>query len=306
MRPNAARRAAAVLVPALAFSASAALVPAAPAVAQPAEGCTVQSASITWGFKESFRAYLSGSIAHGSWAVSDGAAYQTPSFGFSGGTGSYEPYTGTGEIAFTGTIRFTGHEGLLDTTVANPTIVFGGADSATLHIDLTNLTMDEALAGEQETAVSERLAFVAIDLSAASLSVQDGVLLLAAAEAPTAITAGGYEAFGTYQAGESFDPFTFEAVGVCAASVGDQVRSSPEPSPTASASPDVEAQDGVLPGWFGAAAVAALVALGAIGMSVLRRRRSARDGDGREGDGDDRRDGDAGDRRHQGDTGSEP
>src|SRR5690606_23738697 len=43
-------------------------------------GCTVTDAELVWGYKESFRSYISGSIAHGEWTVADGAAYETPNF----------------------------------------------------------------------------------------------------------------------------------------------------------------------------------------------------------------------------------
>ncbi|HEV8012740.1 MAG TPA: HtaA domain-containing protein, partial [Pontimonas sp.] len=34
------------------------------------DACQVEDVSITWGFKESFRSYISSSIANGSWEVS--------------------------------------------------------------------------------------------------------------------------------------------------------------------------------------------------------------------------------------------
>ena len=41
-----------------------------------APGCDVVSASLEWGFKESFRGYIDGSIANGEWTVAEGAAYE--------------------------------------------------------------------------------------------------------------------------------------------------------------------------------------------------------------------------------------
>ncbi len=66
-----------------------------------AEGCPVDDATLTWGFKETFRSYISGSIANGEWTVADGATYETPDFGWSDGTGAYDPDGGEGLIAFT-------------------------------------------------------------------------------------------------------------------------------------------------------------------------------------------------------------
>ena len=84
-------------------------------------------ASLTWGFKETFRSYISGTIANGEWTVADGATYETPDFGWADGVGSFDPSTGEGTISFDGSIRFTGHGGVLDTTVSNPQLrLLGG------------------------------------------------------------------------------------------------------------------------------------------------------------------------------------
>ncbi|MGO3032767.1 MAG: HtaA domain-containing protein, partial [Microbacterium gubbeenense] len=115
--------------------AAAMLVPATAASAQTtadAEACVVTDGTFSWGVKESFRSYISGTIANGSWEALDGATYETPNFEWTGATGSYDPATGTGSVSFPGTVHFTGHDGVLDLTLGNPTIEFEGETAALL------------------------------------------------------------------------------------------------------------------------------------------------------------------------------
>src|SRR5690554_3818989 len=97
-----ARRTAALLLSAATALAPLGLVAAPAASAAAAEGCSVESGTMTWGVKESFRSYISGSIAKGSWEATDGATYETPSFTFTGATGQLDAASGAGAIAFTG------------------------------------------------------------------------------------------------------------------------------------------------------------------------------------------------------------
>ncbi|MGV3713020.1 HtaA domain-containing protein [Pseudolysinimonas sp.] len=186
-------------------------LPAAPAVAQEAQppGCDVEAATLDWGFKESFRAYIDGSIANGEWTVADGATYETPTFGFTASDGRIDPSGPNGSIEFPGSVRFTGHDGLLDTTIANPVLVLrAGGEDALLLLDVTGATMDGDAVAVEETP------FVAIDLAGQDLAPVDGVLTIS--EAPTALTADGEIAFPNYPAGEAFDPVTITMdVGDC-------------------------------------------------------------------------------------------
>ena len=164
-------------------------------------GCLVDDATITWGFKESFRSYISGSIANGEWTVADGATYEVPNFGWADGTGAYEPSDSTGELAFAGSITFTGHGGVLNTTVANPTVRFLDADTAFIDLDVSGTTQDG-------TAVSQTgVEFVELDLTAATVeTASDGTVTIT--DAPAVLTDAGAAAFGTYETGEAFDPVT--------------------------------------------------------------------------------------------------
>ncbi len=165
-------------------------------VAAVTTGCAVTDAALTWGFKESFRSYISGTIANGEWTVANGATYATPEFGWSAGTGTISD--GVGTIDFDGSVEFTGHGGILDTTVANPRLVFDGSGTARLLLDVSGTTQ------QGETIDEKAVDFASIDLGTATYG--DGTVTIVAAR--TILTEPGAVAFGTYEAGEPFDPLT--------------------------------------------------------------------------------------------------
>lgn len=184
-----------------------ALVPAAPAVAQ-APGCDVASATLDWGFKESFRAYIDGSIANGEWTVADGATYATPTFTFPAASGRVDPRDPNGTIGFTGSVRFTGHGDVLDTTISNPVLVIRPDGTGVLLLDVSGDTME----GDPVSVTESE--FLDVDLGGQNLTPVDGVITIDAA--PTTLTADGSAAFPNYPAGEAFDPITVTAeVGDC-------------------------------------------------------------------------------------------
>lgn len=179
-----------------------------------ANPCSVTDATLTWGFKESFRSYISSAIANGEWTVSDGATYETPDFGWTDGTGSYEPANGEGLVRFTGSIRFTGHGGVLDTTVANPQLRFLGDGDAMLLLDVAGVTQDGAPIDQKAVEFAELDLADAVDLG-------DGDVTITAA--PAALTPDGATAFGTYEADEPLDPLsaTFTLSSACVATAVD-------------------------------------------------------------------------------------
>jgi hypothetical protein len=228
------------------------LVPSAPALAQ-SSGCDVGGATLSWGFKESFRAYIDGSIANGEWTVADGATYETPLFGFPGGAGRVSGLPLEGQVDFPGSVRFTGHGGILDTTVANPVLVFDGDDTAILLLDVSGPTME----GDQVSVTATP--FVAVDLSGQDLTPVDGIITLT--DAPTVLTADGETAFPNYAAGTDFDPLSATIpVGDCA------ITAPPSGGDTA-----VEGIPWLLPALLAAAVAAAAVV---VGVLAARRRRS--------------------------------
>ena len=184
--------------------------------------CTVADATLTWGFKESFRAYLSGTIAKGSWTAFDGATYDVPNFSFPHQSGSYNPESSQADIMFAGTVVFTGHEGVLNSTVSNPRLVATSDTSATLFVDISGETMDGVTVSE--TAVS----FANVDLGLATVT-RDG-MTVTIADAPATLTRDGARAFGTYPAGEELDPITVVMLSTldCAVGGSDSVWSAGE------------------------------------------------------------------------------
>jgi Htaa len=172
-----------------------------------AGACEVTAGSLTWGFKESFRSYISGTIAKGKWTVGDGATYSTPNFGWTDASGSLDGAAGS--IAFAGSIEFTGHGGILDTTVANPSVRF---DGSTAYLDL-----DVAGTTQQGNPIDEKsVEFVVLDLTAATVEATGSTVEIVGA--PAHLTADGAHAFGTYKSGEKFDPVTlsFTTSSTCA------------------------------------------------------------------------------------------
>jgi hypothetical protein len=167
--------------------------------------CEISDATITWGVKESLRSYISGTIANGEWAVSDGATYETPNFSWNAGSGQLA--AGNGTLAFDGSLRFIGHDGILDTTLSALELRFDGSTTGHLIFDVSGTTQDGTPV--DETGVE----FADIDTS--GFTVAGGTATLAAA--PATLTEAGSAAFGTYPAGEELDPITvtFGATSDC-------------------------------------------------------------------------------------------
>ena len=202
------------LVPALAVAPALPVPPVLPALsaapAAAAESCDVDAATLTWGFKESFRSYISSTIANGEWTVADGATYATPNFGFDDGVGTFVGADGT--VSFAGSIEFTGHGGILDTTISKPRLKFVD-DTALLVLDVSGTT-------QQGLAVdTANVEFALLDLNSATIT-RDATSITVA-NAPAALTAAGADAFGTYPVGEALDPvtFAFGTSAACAASL---------------------------------------------------------------------------------------
>lgn len=175
---------------------------AAPVVTETADNaCTVTSGTLMWGVKESFRSYISGAIANGSWEPSAGATYETPNFQWDGGTGEYDPETGIGIVHFAGTVHFTGHDGVLDLTMANPTIEFEGDGKAALLLDVRSTD------AQGELAIDTTQEWVGEVEAPSQLTVAGSKLDTGAM--PTVLTNSGAKAFaGFYEAGAELDPIT--------------------------------------------------------------------------------------------------
>ena len=159
---------------------------------------TIKSANLGWGVRDSFRNYVRGGIANGSWEL-NGTSYSSDAFNWSNGTGTFKG--GKGSISFSGSVRFTGHHGILDTTIANPRLEING-NSGTLYA-----TMNSNDPSGKATNYGE-VALLKVDLSGLQSSA-DAVSVNGAA---TTLTAEGAKAFaGFYDAGKDMAPLSFSA-----------------------------------------------------------------------------------------------
>lgn len=225
--------------------------------------CEVSDASLVWGFKESFRAYIDGSIANGEWTTDGDASYSTPLFTWSGGSGGADE-DGALDVGFTGSVRFTGHGGVLDTTVENPRVLIDG-DRAALLLDVHGTTQ----AGDPVEASA--VEFAELDIAAATRTQDGDTLTLAGI--PAVLTAAGSAAFGTYPADEPLDPITLTAT-VDPACAADETPTSAAPDDDAL---DTEATgDAGWPTWLTVLIVVLLAAalIMTVAIILVRRRRA--------------------------------
>ncbi len=183
---------------------AAAVAPAVPAVDSPAaQQCVAQQvggATMSWGVKDSFRTYITGPIAKGAISTS-GVSDNGGSYGWSGGSGAYNPSDSLGRVAYSGSVHFTGHGGQLDLTIANPRIQITGSSSAVLIADISS----KQLSGGT-VAVSGTIA----TLSLAGGSSSSTSTRVSYSGVPATLTEYGASAFGGfYSGGAALDPVSF-------------------------------------------------------------------------------------------------
>ena len=165
---------------------------------QGASDGTIKSANLGWGVRDSFRNYVRGGIANGSWEL-NGTSYSSEAFNWSNGTGTFNG--GKGSISFSGSVRFTGHHGILDTTIANPRLEING-NSGTLYATMTSNDPSGKATNYGEVALLK------VDLS----GLQSSAEAVSVNGAATALTAEGAKAFaGFYDAGKDMAPLSFSA-----------------------------------------------------------------------------------------------
>ncbi len=248
------------MIAALALAAAALALPVAAPAGEAAApmtspvACTAESGAFTWGFKESFRAYISGSIANGEWSTEGGLDYATPAFFSDSLAGSVALDPVEGSLAVDGSLRFTGHEGILDTTISNVRLVVESPERLVVVVDIRGTTQDFV------PVDSADVAFLTGDLTAAQWSAAGETLLIDSI--PLTLTADGAEAFGTYPEGEAFDPIalSLDTTAACATqavdarTTGDQV-----------------------PLLIAGGVIAAGVGIGAVLAVLMRRRRATMD-----------------------------
>ncbi len=224
-------------IAAAAVTIAAAATPAPTVEAAPVATCTAQSvsgASISWGVKESFVSYVNGPIAKGSADISWGS-----------GSGSFNADENLGSVNYGGSATFTGHSGVLNLTLSNPSIQVTGAGSATLSV----------------VANGSRVTIATLSLPAASVS---GRAISWRNAAATLTSAGAslfsYNGNAFYPAGTALDPVSFS--WPLGAEVPCDVTTSGELAATGGQLSDATA-------WLGLS----LLVLG-VGLVALRRRRA--------------------------------
>ncbi|WP_314846708.1 HtaA domain-containing protein [Rothia dentocariosa] len=158
----------------------------------------VASADLGWGVRDSFRNYIRGGIANGNWDL-NGTTYSNNAFQWAKGTGSFKD--GKGSISFTGSVHFTGHHGILDTTISNPRLEINGK-TAVLYATMVGNDMDGKSHNYGEVAL--------LNVDVSGLQVSGDKISISGAG--TTITAEGAKAFaGFYEAGKDMAPLSFSA-----------------------------------------------------------------------------------------------
>lgn len=156
-------------------------------------GTEVTGARLEWGLKESFRNYIRGPIAHGSWTL-DGVTGNGP-FAWENLTSGTEDH-----VSFAGGVHFTGHDGLLDLTISQPQVRFAGG-TAELLLDVRS----KGLENPEEYVELDDAVFAT--LTPGTPTVHDGLVTYTAM--PALLTEQGASGFaGFYPAGTELDPVT--------------------------------------------------------------------------------------------------
>jgi hypothetical protein len=176
---------------------------ASPAAASPtsfaASGdmCEVRSWEMTWGFKESFRSYLSGTTAEGGWSTSGNIGFETRAFTFTGSSGYLNSDGDQGELVTHGRIIFNDDE-LLNQTFSRPKLVIESSSKAALYFAVSGDTQEGVSVQEPNVRFAE--------INVQRYSVDPSAGLWSIVSAPTVLTPAGAEAFDAYPPGEMLDP----------------------------------------------------------------------------------------------------
>lgn len=169
-----------------------------PAVKQCAVDVTKQritGGNLAWGVRASFTNYIRGPIASGGWQLG-GTSWDGANFNWAAAGGVYNTATKVGTVYYAGSVRFTGHKGILDLTMSNPTVEINGNYGA-LYLTVSGSDMK----GNKFNLGRVHFANLAFN----GVSVNGGALHF---NAPSVtLTPAGAQAFvGFYKAGDSLAP----------------------------------------------------------------------------------------------------
>ncbi|WP_194421373.1 HtaA domain-containing protein [Microbacterium abyssi] len=133
----------------------------------------VAGGSLRWAISSTFVNYIT-TTAQGEIFVSGGATRSGSQFQFGQAAGTtYNPATGLGHVGYNGSVRFTGHHGVLDVTVSNPRVEIASATSATLYV----------------TSGGARVPFATLNLAGTAKTTSNGAVTYTAA--PATLTSSG-------------------------------------------------------------------------------------------------------------------
>ena len=150
----------------------------------------VSGATLRWSVKSSFRDYINGPIANGSYSINWGS-----------GSGAYNTDENRGRVSFGGSASFTGHSGLLALTLSNPRIQVYSSGSAALIANVSSKGYADNPAVNANGVVIANLSLPRASVSGSTISWNG---------ASATLTAAGARAFaGFYEAGAALDPVSF-------------------------------------------------------------------------------------------------
>ncbi|XCB29328.1 HtaA domain-containing protein [Arcanobacterium hippocoleae] len=157
----------------------------------------ITNGSLSWALRSSFTSYLRGPIAHGKWDLA-GASWDGAQFSFPATGGLYNTATRTGKIYYSGSVHFTGHNGVLDIRISSPALVING-NTASLYMNVSGSDMS----GNKFSLGRVNFATVTFN----GIKVTDSRLSFSGAA--VRLTADGAKAFaGFYKAGEKLAPMS--------------------------------------------------------------------------------------------------
>lgn len=146
---------------------------------------SVTGGSMSWEFKQSFKNYILGPIAHGE--------FSGGSFSASGGAINVEA-GGIGTVNFAGSLSATGHGGELSIQISNPTVQITGPNTGVLYGNMT-------ASGSTSYIAIANLAFSSVSVSGSTLTVVGSSATL------TGAAAAAFNGF--YGAGSALDTVSF-------------------------------------------------------------------------------------------------
>ncbi len=154
----------------------------------------VTQGNFGWGLRKSFTTYIRSSIAKGSWNLS-GAAWDGSNFNFPASGGLFNTASKQGKINYSGSVHFTGHNGLLDMTIGNPTLQING-NSGVLSMSVSS-SDTSGKKTDYGVVPFANVKFANVSASSTSLNYTSSSVTL---------TSQGAKAFaGFYKDGESLD-----------------------------------------------------------------------------------------------------